>query len=96
MSREGRRRGEDVNPLTIFPNPAKDYTVLYFSLNNSTEVKLIVTNVLGQIVETKNFGALQAGDQSIKYELGNLNAGVYIFTISGSNNRYVKKKVVVQ
>jgi len=86
---------QDANPLTIFPNPAKDYTVLYFSLNNSAEVTLTVTNVLGQIVETKNFGVLQAGDQSLKFELNNLNKGLYTFTLSG-NDRYVRKKVVVQ
>ncbi len=86
---------KDANPLTIFPNPAKDYTVLYFSLNNSTQLMLTVTNVLGQIVETKNFGILQAGDHSLKFDLSGLNTGMYTFTVSG-NSRHIRKKVVVQ
>ncbi|MBA3828135.1 MAG: T9SS type A sorting domain-containing protein [Taibaiella sp.] len=87
---------KDANPVTIFPNPARDHTVLYFSLNKSAELTLTIANVLGQTVETKNFGILQAGDHSLKYDLGNLEKGIYIFTLSGSYNRYVRKKVVVE
>lgn len=86
---------KDANPLTIFPNPAKGYTVLYFSLNNSTELTLAVANVLGQVVETKHFGVLQAGDHSLKFDLSSLSVGLYTFTVV-ANNRYVRKKVVVQ
>ncbi len=82
--------------MTIFPNPAKDFTTLYFSLNNSTELTLTVTNIVGQIVETKNFGVLQAGDHSLKYEVSNLKAGIYFFTVTDSNSRFVRKKIVVQ
>jgi len=87
---------KDTNPLTIFPNPAKDYTTLYFSLNNSSELNLSIANILGQIVERKNFGILQAGDQSLRYDLSNLKAGIYFLTVSDGNSRLVRKKVVVQ
>ena len=87
---------KDANPLTIYPNPANEYIVLYFSLNNSTELKLLVTNTLGQIVATRNFGKLYPGDHSLKYDIGNLNAGIYFFTISDGNDRFIRKKVVVQ
>ncbi len=87
---------KDANPLTIYPNPAKDFTTFYFSLNNSTEIKLTITNLLGQILAAKNFGVLHAGDQSIRYDLNNLNVGIYIFTVSDGNNRCIRKKVVVQ
>lgn len=86
---------KDANPLTIFPNPAKDHTVLYFSLNNSAQLVLTVTNILGQVVETKNYGILQAGDHSLKVDLSNLSSGLYTFTAS-SNGRDVRKKIVVQ
>lgn len=87
---------KDTNPLTIFPNPAKDQTVLYFSLNYSAEVTLSVSNLVGQTIQTINFGKLSAGDHSLKYDLSNLSAGIYVFNISNGNNRFVRKKFVVQ
>jgi hypothetical protein len=87
---------KDANPLTIYPNPARDYVGIYFSLNNATEVKLSVTNIVGQAICNKNFGYLQAGDHSLRYEISELTEGIYYFTISDGNNRLVRKKVVVQ
>lgn len=87
---------KDTNPLTIFPNPAKDYTTLYFSLNNGTTLKVIVTNILGQVVETKDVGQLYPGDQSLKYDLTNFDAGIYFFTVTDGNSRSVRKKVVIR
>lgn len=87
---------KDANPLTIYPNPATDHTVLYFSLNSATELKLTITNIIGQAVGTKNFGLLQAGDHSLRYDVSNLSAGIYFFTVSDGNNRFVRKKNVVQ
>ncbi|PQJ09355.1 hypothetical protein CJD36_019090 [Flavipsychrobacter stenotrophus] len=87
---------KDTNPLTIFPNPANGQTVLYFSLNSSAEVTLSVSNLVGQTIQTTNFGKLSAGDQSLRCDLSNLSAGIYMFTISDSNNLFVRKKFVVQ
>ncbi|MBC7552869.1 MAG: T9SS type A sorting domain-containing protein [Taibaiella sp.] len=87
---------KDTNPLTIFPNPAKEQTVLYFSLNASAEVTLSVSNLIGQTIQTTNFGKLSAGDQSLRYDISNLSAGIYVFIISDSNNRIIRKKFVVQ
>lgn len=86
----------DANPLTIFPNPAREQTVMYFSLNSSMEVNLVISNIVGQIVSTKNFGILQGGDHSIRCDLNDLTPGIYIFTISGSSGRFVRRKVVVE
>jgi thiol-disulfide isomerase/thioredoxin len=86
----------DKNPLTIYPNPAKGSTNLFFNLNNSTNVKLDVTNTLGQIIDKKEFGRLSSGDQSIKYDLSNLQPGMYYFTLTAENSRSITKKLIVQ
>ena len=87
---------KDANPLTIYPNPSKDYVTLYFSLNYGTDMRLFVTNIVGQIVTTKDFGHLYPGEQALKFDVSKLKAGIYFFTVLDGNSHYVRKKVVVQ
>jgi hypothetical protein len=86
----------DKNPLNIYPNPAIGSTNIYFNLNNSTNVKLEVSNMLGQIVDKKDLGKLNAGDQVVHYSVRNMTSGMYYFTIAAENSRTITKKVVVQ
>jgi hypothetical protein len=86
----------DANPVTIFPNPAKGSTNLYFNLNSSTNVKLQVSNAMGQVVDRKDLGKLSSGDQAIKYSLGDLTPGMYYFSISAENSRTITKKLSIQ
>jgi len=86
----------DANPLTIYPNPARDQVTLYFSLNNSADVKLSVANIVGQLMETKSFDHLYPGDQSLKYDVSKMQSGIYFFTVSDGNGRYIRKKVAVK
>jgi hypothetical protein len=82
---------KDINPVTIYPNPAKDYTVLYISLNGSTELNMVITNVLGQKVAAKNLGVLPAGNHSITYDVSNLTEGIYLFTLSDGKQTTYRK-----
>lgn len=86
---------KDNNPVTIYPNPASDYTIIYFSLNNATEVKLSISTTLGNQLEEQKLGILNPGSHSIKYDLSGLNKGIYFFTISDGNGRYVIKKLIL-
>lgn len=87
---------DDKNPLTIYPNLATDKVGLYFNLNNNGAIKLQVVNSIGQTVDTKNFGVLNAGDQSLYYSTESLQKGIYFFIVDSPGNRSVAKKVVIQ
>lgn len=87
---------DDQNPLTIYPNPAQDNVGLYFNLNTSGSIKLQVINSIGQTVDMKDFGVLDAGDQSLQYSTGSLRKGMYFFIINSANKRSIAKKVTIQ
>jgi hypothetical protein len=67
---------KDPNPLTIFPNPANDVVTLYFSLNNASTINVSVTNILGTILSTRNYGTLSPGDHALKFDVNQLNPGI--------------------
>jgi cytochrome oxidase Cu insertion factor (SCO1/SenC/PrrC family) len=87
---------KDINPVTIFPNPAADHTNIYFRLNSPMVVKLEVTNTFGQQAGIRDFGRLLPGDQSIKYETSALAPGIYFFSVSCEDGRTFRKRIVIQ
>jgi thiol-disulfide isomerase/thioredoxin len=86
---------KDANPLTIYPNPARENITLYFSLNNSADINLSISNIVGQTVAHKDFGGLHAGDHALKYDISTLDPGIYFFTVTSDSNRCIRKKIVV-
>lgn len=84
----------DNNPVTIYPNPANSFTTLYFALQNAAKVILTIRNITGQVIATKNYDNLSGGDQSLKYDVRDLQPGVYFLTISASNRSVVKKLLI--
>ncbi len=86
----------DANPVTIFPNPATNQVDLYFSLNNSSEASLSVSDCIGRVIDIRQFGRLYPGDQKIRYDLGQYAPGLYFFTIADGNGRAVRKKVWIR
>lgn len=86
---------KDSNPLTIFPNPCNRQTTLFFSLNKSSRFELNVSNIIGQQVLTKEYGWLQAGDQSLSVDVDALMPGLYFFMLRNSEGICVTKKVTV-
>jgi hypothetical protein len=87
---------QDARPLTVYPNPANEVTTLYFALNNTADVQVRITNMLGQNVRTVNYQKLMPGDQSLKLDVAGLDAGIYFLSLTSGGGRTVYQRVVIQ
>jgi len=63
---------------SVYPNPFNAETTISFSLPRSSEVKITVFNIYGQMVETLFDGRENAGQHQVKWEAGDLASGIYI------------------
>lgn len=68
-----------------FPNPFKQTTTLNYELPSSGFVTLKVFDALGNTVATLVNGKENKGKHSVEFDAGNLNAGVYYYTINFEN-----------
>ncbi|HSD63834.1 MAG TPA: M1 family aminopeptidase [Ignavibacteriaceae bacterium] len=68
-----------------YPNPFNPATIIKFSLPKESKVKLVVYNLLGQIVTTLAEGNYEAGTYEKKFDGTNLSSGVYIYELTASN-----------
>ncbi|MFZ1323438.1 MAG: T9SS type A sorting domain-containing protein [Ignavibacteria bacterium] len=80
-----------------YPNPFNPSTKINFSLPTSSNVKLVIYNALGKEVSTIVNEFKNAGNYSVEYSAaGNLNSGVYFYTLSAGDFVSTKKFVLVK
>ncbi len=85
-----------------FPNPFNPSTTIAYQLNNSSDVKLIIYNTLGQKIRTLIEDKPQSGGEySIKWDgrddAGNLVAtGIYVYRLEAGNQIQAKKMLLMK
>lgn len=66
------------NAFSVFPNPARDFIQIDYSLSSSTSVNISVINFVGAEVKSSIIGNQVAGYYSVKMNTEGLPPGVYI------------------
>ncbi|MCB0293130.1 MAG: T9SS type A sorting domain-containing protein, partial [Calditrichaeota bacterium] len=80
-----------------YPNPFNPSTTIKFQVPQAGKVKLIVYNILGQVVETVFDGNLMAGYYHTVFDARSLASGVYFYRIdAGGRYRQVRKMVLLK
>jgi hypothetical protein len=84
-----------------YPNPFNPVTNIVYNIPTESDVKIIVYNLLGQVVKTLVDGIQNRGRYEIKFDGRNYASGMYIYvleaeTFEGQKFRDVKKMVLVK
>ncbi len=86
------------NGFTFFgsyPNPATDVTNIKFSIANSTDVTITITDAAGHTVNTVNETNLSAGTHIVPVSTSNLPAGDYIYLVRTATGEGMASKLSV-
>jgi hypothetical protein len=81
-----------VNPA--YPNPTTGLSVVKVNLDKAATLSLCVYNLTGQKVFEQSRGKVAAGAQELSFDLSNMNAGVYFYTVKAGENSITKKLIV--
>ncbi|MCC6251295.1 MAG: T9SS type A sorting domain-containing protein [Bacteroidia bacterium] len=81
--------------IEAYPNPTNNVTNVSYRLGVTSDVSLVVTDIVGKVVYTDVQAQQTAGKHTISLNTENLNDGVYIYTFT-ANNASVSKKFVVK
>ena len=84
-----------INNVNVYPNPANDYSYIDITINQTQNVDIYVSNMLGQQVYNHSYGKLSAGKHTFSVEAGKFLPGVYFYTIK-TNNSSVSRKMIVE
>lgn len=85
---------KSIEKLSAAPNPFTNSTKISFTAANNSTVFFKVKDVLGKTVHKKTFKA-EKGINYIPFEKGDLQAGVYIYSIHNTK-KIISKRLVIQ
>ncbi len=77
----------------VYPNPTNDETTVFVRADGVADVKVTVTNSIGQLVYNKEH-KLNAGSNNVSLDCKNLAAGIYIVTLQSENKNQTKKLII--
>lgn len=87
---------ESFNLSQNYPNPFNPSTKIRFELDNASQVKLTVHNILGQQVAELVNGFRNAGSYELVFEAENLPTGMYIYTLEAADVKVSKKMTLLK
>jgi hypothetical protein len=79
-----------------YPNPFNPSTLIRFNLPQSSNVKLIVTDLLGKKVATLVDDTLPAGRHTKSFTADNLSSGIYFYTLITDDAKVSKKMLLMK
>jgi pectin methylesterase-like acyl-CoA thioesterase len=83
--------------LANYPNPFNPTTTIQFSVPNDGKAVVKIYNVLGQEMVTAFSGDVKAGQYNqATFDGAKFSSGVYFYTIESSNQRMVKKMMLLK
>lgn len=84
----------NVSVMQNYPNPFRNASTVRVYLPAPAELKLVVTNMLGQQVMEINKGPVGTGAHQFLIDGTNLQNGVYFYTVTAGKESVTKKMVV--
>jgi hypothetical protein len=77
-----------------YPNPFNPSTAIEFFIPASSEVELIVSNILGEEISNLFHGFLSAGFYSYNFNGEQLSSGTYIITLKTKSD-FISRKILL-
>ncbi|MBT8386843.1 MAG: T9SS type A sorting domain-containing protein [Ignavibacteria bacterium] len=79
-----------------YPNPFNPATAINFSLPKQADVKLVVYNMVGQVVDEIINKTLEEGYHEVQFDAGDYASGVYYYRLKTSDFTSVKKMILLK
>ncbi len=82
--------------FNVYPNPFNPVATLSFTLPKASHTQLFIHDMLGRLVESKDFARLDAGAHEVQVDGSNWATGLYFATISANNQTRTQKLLLLK
>jgi hypothetical protein len=84
----------NTSEVSIYPNPVSSQLNINMDIENNSNVKVEMYDILGKIVYSQEFNNLQSGNQTIPVQTNQLKNGVYIVSVNNGQKVY-KQEIII-
>lgn len=85
-----------ITEFTVFPNPAVNTAYVDFSLEQTSNVNVVVTDMMGRTVQSVNKQNFASGKHRLNIDLANLSNGIYNVSLQTDNGTISTRLSVVK
>ena len=78
-----------------YPNPFNPATSIEFELQKTSNVQILVRDVLGRLVSDEKMGFLSSGRHNFLFDASNLSSGLYFYSLTVNGQLMDTKKMVL-
>lgn len=96
ISKIGTDIPEEYNLYQNYPNPFNNTSNFKFEIANSGDVKLLVYDITGRLIQTLVNEELQPGRYEITFNGSNLNTGIFFYRLIAGNKVFTKKMILLK
>ena len=79
-----------------YPNPFNPSTQIRFSLPEATNVKIVITDILGREVATLVNDDLNSGNYTVNFDARSVSSGVYFYTLITDKFKQSRKMILMK
>ncbi|MEI6488909.1 MAG: T9SS type A sorting domain-containing protein [Bacteroidota bacterium] len=80
----------NASEINIYPNPTSEFLTLRVTSEKETDLTIIVSDIVGQILKEKK-ASIGQGNFENKIDVSNLSKGMYICTVISKNKKTTLK-----
>ncbi len=85
---------KEITSTLVFPSPMEQEAVIEFNLSTNSNVKAVLMNANGQVINILTNAAYTAGANTIVINNNNYAAGMYFIRLESSNQAIVRKIII--
>ncbi|KAA3621913.1 MAG: T9SS C-terminal target domain-containing protein [Bacteroidetes bacterium] len=87
---------EPVSRIKCYPNPAQTFATVEFELEQATDIRIVVMNARGQMVDVLADGFFHEGVQKFPWDTNALESGLYFVQAQMASHAVTEKVFVVK
>jgi len=79
-----------------YPNPFSQQTIISYSLPKTSNVKIMIYNIKGELVKTLIDRPMPAGIHTVDWNVEDMSSGIYFYKFEANDKVFIKKMILMR